>query len=75
MCHENYAQCKIYVYVSIDTTADAASWSTLAAFILALEKSEQKVWMHFKLLLGSAKPKAVQEAQNIALCWCSCIWC
>ena len=23
MCHENYAQCKIYVYVSTDSTADA----------------------------------------------------
>ena len=35
---ENYAQCKFYVYVSTDVTADAASCWTLAAFILALEK-------------------------------------
>ena len=40
-------------YVSTDTTADAASWSTLAASILALEQSEQKVWMHIKLCLGN----------------------
>ena len=41
--HENYAQCKFYVYVSTDTTADAASCSTFASFILTLEKTEQKI--------------------------------
>ena len=65
MYHDNYAQCKIYLHVSTETTADAASWSTLAAFILTLEKSEQKVWMHNKLCLGSAKPKAIQQAHKL----------
>ena len=37
----------------------------LPAFILTLEKSEQKVWMHIKLFLGSAKSKAVQEAHKL----------
>ena len=43
MGHENYAQCKFYVHVSTDVTADAASCWTLAAFILTLEKSEPKI--------------------------------
>ena len=43
MGHANYAQCKFYVYVSTDVTADAASCRTLAAFILTLEKSEPKI--------------------------------
>ena len=64
MCHD-YTQCKIYVLVSTDTTADDVSWSTLSVFILTLEKSEQKVWMHIKLCLGSAKSKALQEAQKL----------
>ena len=51
--------------MSTDTTAYAASWSTLAAFILTLEKSEQKVWMHIKLCLASAKPKAIQGTQKL----------
>ena len=38
--HKNYAQCKFYVNVSTDATADAASFSTFASFILTLEKSE-----------------------------------
>ena len=38
-----YAQCKFYVYVSTDVTADAASCWTLVAFILTLEKSEPKM--------------------------------
>ena len=41
--HENYAQCKFYVYVSTDATADAASCWTLTAFILTLEKSKPKI--------------------------------
>ena len=41
--HENYVQCKFYVYVSTDVTADAASRWTLAAFILTLENNEPKI--------------------------------
>ena len=48
MGYESYAQCKFYVYMSTDVTADAASCWTLAAFILTLEKSEPKIWMHIK---------------------------
>ena len=40
MGHENYAECKFYVYVSTDVTADAVSCWTNAAFILILDKSE-----------------------------------
>ena len=43
MGHENYSQCKCYVYVSTDATADAASCLTFASFILTLEKSEPKI--------------------------------
>ena len=43
MGHENYAQCKFYVYVSTDVTADAVSCLTLAAFIWPLEKTEPKI--------------------------------
>ena len=42
-------------------TADAASCSTLAAFILTLEKSEPKIWMHIKYYLSSAKAIPIQE--------------
>ena len=38
MGHENYAQCKFYVYVFTDATADADSCSIFAAFILTIEK-------------------------------------
>ena len=31
MGHENYAQCKFYVYVSTDVTADAATCWTFTA--------------------------------------------
>ena len=41
--HENYAQCKFYVYVSIDATADAASCSTFASSIVTLEKTDPKI--------------------------------
>ena len=64
MRHEKYAQCKFYVYVSTDATADAASCSTFASFILILEKSEPKIWMHIKHCLNSAKAIAIQETQN-----------
>ena len=43
MGHENYTQCKFKVSVSTDATADAASCSTLAAFISTLEKNESKI--------------------------------
>ena len=41
--HENYAQCKFSVYVSTDATADAASCSIFASFILTLGKTESKI--------------------------------
>ena len=62
MGHENYAQCKFYVNKSTDATADAASFSTLLAFILTLEKSEPKIWMHIKHCLSSAKAIPIEEA-------------
>ena len=65
MGHENYAQCKFYVYVYTDAIADAASCSTFASFILTLEKSEQKIWMHIIQCLNSAKAIAIQETQNM----------
>ena len=65
MGHENYAKCKFYVYVSTDVTADAASCLTLAAFILSLEKSKPKFWMHIKHCLSSAKAIPIQEAQKL----------
>ena len=61
---KNYAQCKLYVYVSTDVTADAASCWTFAALILTLEKSEPKIWIHIKHCLSSAKAKPIQEAQK-----------
>ena len=63
--HENYAQCKFYVYVSTDATADAASCSTFASFILALDRTEPKIWMHIKHCLNSAKATAIQEKQDM----------
>ena len=62
MGHRIYAHFKFYVYVSTDVTADAAYCSTLAAFILTLEKSEPKIWMHIKQCLSSAKAIPIQEA-------------
>ena len=62
MGHGNYAQCKFYVYVSTDVTADAASCWTLAAFILTLEKSELKNLMHITHCLSSAKVLPIQIA-------------
>ena len=61
--HENYAQCKFYVYVSIDATAD--SCSKFAAFTFTLEKSELKILIHIKHCLSSAKALQIQEAQNL----------
>ena len=65
MGHENYAHYKFYVYASTDLIADAASRSTFASFILTLEKSEPKIWMHIEHCFNSAKAIAIQEAQNM----------
>ena len=65
MGHEKNAQSKFNVYVSTDVTADAASCWTLAAFILTLEKSELKIWMHIKHCLSSAKAIPIHEAQKL----------
>ena len=46
MAYENYAKCQFQVYVSTYATADAASWSTFASFILTPEESETKIWIH-----------------------------
>ena len=45
--------------------ADAAPLSAFASFILTLEKSEPKIWMHIKHCLNSAKAITIQEAQNM----------
>ena len=65
MGHENYAQCKFRLELSTDVTADAVSCWTLAVFILTLEKSEPKIWMHIKHCLSSAKAIPIQEAQEL----------
>ena len=65
MGDENYAKWKFNVYVSTDVTADAAACCTLAAFILTLEKSKPKIWMHIKHCLRSAKAIPNQEAQKL----------
>ena len=65
MGHEKNAQCKFYVYVSTVVTANAPSCWTLSAFILTLEKSEPKIWMHIKHCLSSAKAIPIQEAQEL----------
>ena len=43
MKRENYAKCEFKVYVFADATADAASSSILAAFILTPEESKPKI--------------------------------
>ena len=63
-------------------TADAASCSTIAAFILIPEGSEPKFWMHFNHWLSSAKAIPIQEVQKL-LCVNAaafdaeylCMWC
>ena len=65
MGHWNYAHCKFYAYVSTDVTADAAYWWILASFILTLEKSESKIWMHTTQCLSSAKAIPIQEASKL----------
>ena len=54
-----------YVYVSTDATADAASCSKFASFMLTLGKSEPKIWMHITHCLNVAKAIAIQETQNM----------
>ena len=80
--HENYAQCKFYVYVSTDATADAVFSSTFASFILTLEKTEPKIWMHIKHCANSAKAIAIKETQNMHCVDAAasdaenlCMWC
>ena len=63
--HLNYAQRKFYVYVFTDVTFDADSCLTPAAFILTLEKSKTKLWMHIKHCLSSAKAIPIQEAYKL----------
>ena len=65
MGHENYAQCKFYVSMDSDVTADVAYCCILAAFILTLEKSEPKIWMHIKRCLTRAKAILIQQAQKL----------
>ena len=43
MVHENYAKCEFQNYVSTDATADAASCSTFAVFILNPKESKPKI--------------------------------
>ena len=43
LAHENYVKCEFEVYVSTDATADAASCSTFAAFILTPEEGKPKI--------------------------------
>ena len=46
-------------------TADAASCCTLATFILTLENSEPKIWVHIEHCLSSAKAIPIQETQKL----------
>ena len=82
MAHKNYATCEVYVYISTDATAYAASCSTLAAFIATPEESKPKIWMHIKQCLTSAKAIPIHEVQKL-LCVDAaasdaenlCMWC
>ena len=82
MAHENYANCEFHVYVSTDATADAASCSTFAAFILIPEENKSKIWMHINHCLSSVKSIPIQEVQKF-LCVDAaasdsenlCMWC
>ena len=65
MRQENYTQFKFKLYVSTDATADAASCSTLAAFISTLENSELKIRKHIRHYLSSDKAITIQEAQKL----------
>ena len=46
-------------------TADAASCSTFAAFILTPEEGKLKIWRHIQHCLGSAKSIPIQELQKL----------
>ena len=65
MAHENCAKCEFYVNGSTNATADAASCSTFAAFILILGDSKPKIWIHINHCLSSAKAIPIQEVQNL----------
>ena len=65
--HENYAQCKFYVNVFTDVTADAASCWTLAVFMLTLEKSEPTIRMHIKHCLSNAKECQFKKHKNFIM--------
>ena len=52
---------------STDATADAASCSTFAAFILIPEESKSKIGMHINHCLSSVKAIPIQEVQK-SLC-------
>ena len=43
LAYDDYAKCEFLVNLSADATADAASCSTLAAFILTPEESKPKI--------------------------------
>ena len=63
--HENFVQCKFYVYESTDATDNADSCSKFASFILTLEKIKLKIWIHIKQCLSSANAISIEEVQNI----------
>ena len=65
MSRENYAKCEFSVYVSTDATADAASCSTFAAFILIPKDSKPKIWMHINNCLSSVNAIPIQEVQKV----------
>ena len=62
MGHENYAQCKFYVYVSTDVTADAAFCWTLAA---SKERTENLNAHQTLFIISSAKAIPIQETQKL----------
>ena len=65
MVHEIFAQCEFKVYVSTDATADAASCSTFAAFILTHEEGKPKIKKQIQDCLGSAKAIPIQWVQKL----------
>ena len=50
--------------LSIDATADAASYSTLTALALSRSEKSPKIWMLIKHCLSSAKAIPIEEAQK-----------
>ena len=71
-----------FMYLLNNATADAASCSTFAAFILIPEENKPKIWMHINTCLSSAKVIPIQEVQKL-LCVDAaasdaedlCMWC